>query len=190
MYNYNHAQTHGWHWVSLPLSHLICVIMKGTGPKCARIVVWLPSVHLRNNAWHAGRRFEIVFSEMKLSRTSALSRTMRSNLTLQITPCILYISNIEQALSWNVRKRNISVLLLYTVIQIAINVAICANFNQICRWQPTQILMVSCQKGPNRHDYAWQIGPFWQDTLDDIQLYVPKITKSQDTWQLFQIDSF
>ena len=26
--------------------------------------------------------------------------------------------------------------------------------------------MVSCQKGPNRHAYAWQIGPFWQDTLD------------------------
>ena len=28
------------------------------------------------------------------------------------------------------------------------------------------ILMVSCQKGPTRHAYAWQIGPFWQDTLD------------------------
>ena len=25
--------------------------------------------------------------------------------------------------------------------------------------------MVSCQKGPTRHVYAWQIGPFWQDTL-------------------------
>ena len=25
------------------------------------------------------------------------------------------------------------------------------------------ILMVSCQKG---HAYTWQIGPFWQDTLD------------------------
>ena len=28
------------------------------------------------------------------------------------------------------------------------------------------ILMVSCQKGPTRHAYACQIGPFWQDTLD------------------------
>ena len=28
------------------------------------------------------------------------------------------------------------------------------------------ITMVSCQKGPNRHAYAWQIGPFWQDSLD------------------------
>ena len=28
------------------------------------------------------------------------------------------------------------------------------------------ISMVSCQKGPIRHAYAWQIGPFWQDTLD------------------------
>ena len=26
--------------------------------------------------------------------------------------------------------------------------------------------MVSCQKGPTRHAYALQIGPFWQDTLD------------------------
>ena len=25
---------------------------------------------------------------------------------------------------------------------------------------------VSCQKGPTRHAYAWQIGPFWQGTLD------------------------
>ena len=25
---------------------------------------------------------------------------------------------------------------------------------------------VSCQKGPTRHTDAWQIGPFWQDTLD------------------------
>ena len=25
--------------------------------------------------------------------------------------------------------------------------------------------MVSCQKGPTRHAYTWQIGPFWQDTL-------------------------
>ena len=30
----------------------------------------------------------------------------------------------------------------------------------------TNISMVSCQKGPTRHAYAWQIGPFWQNTLD------------------------
>ena len=27
---------------------------------------------------------------------------------------------------------------------------------------------VSCKKGPTRHAYAWQIGPFWQDTLEYI----------------------
>ena len=27
------------------------------------------------------------------------------------------------------------------------------------------VSMVSCQKGPTRHAYAWQIGSFWQDTL-------------------------
>ena len=26
--------------------------------------------------------------------------------------------------------------------------------------------LVSCQKGPTCHAYAWQIGPFWQDTLE------------------------
>ena len=31
------------------------------------------------------------------------------------------------------------------------------------------ISMVSCQKGPTRHAYAWQIGPFWQDTLIHLQ---------------------
>ena len=28
------------------------------------------------------------------------------------------------------------------------------------------LTMVSCQKGPTHHAYAWRIGPFWQDTLD------------------------
>ena len=31
---------------------------------------------------------------------------------------------------------------------------------------PEHISMASCQKGPNRHAYTWQIGLFWQDTLD------------------------
>ena len=29
---------------------------------------------------------------------------------------------------------------------------------------------VSFQKGPTRHAYAWQIGPFWQDALDYCQI--------------------
>ena len=41
------------------------------------------------------------------------------------------------------------------------------------------ILMVSCQKGPNRHAYAWQIGPFWQDTLD-----MCRIDSGEDEYQL------
>ena len=28
------------------------------------------------------------------------------------------------------------------------------------------ISMVTCQKGPTRHAYAWQIEPFWRDTFD------------------------
>ena len=30
----------------------------------------------------------------------------------------------------------------------------------------TRISRVSCQKGPTHHAYAWQLGPFWQDTID------------------------
>ena len=33
------------------------------------------------------------------------------------------------------------------------------------------ISRVFCQKGPTRHAYAWQIGPFWQDTLNMMLVY-------------------
>ena len=36
----------------------------------------------------------------------------------------------------------------------------------IAKMSNCYILIVSCQKGPTRHTYAWQIEPFWQDTLD------------------------
>ena len=39
--------------------------------------------------------------------------------------------------------------------------------------------MVSCQNGPTRHAYAWQIGPFWQDTLD-VSTYPQCYRKSHD----------
>ena len=35
--------------------------------------------------------------------------------------------------------------------------------------------MVSCQKGPTRHAYAWQIEPFWQDTLDISCAYIQHV---------------
>ena len=38
------------------------------------------------------------------------------------------------------------------------------------------ISMVSCRKGPTRPAYAWQIGPFWQDTLDLSLRWVWKLT--------------
>ena len=40
------------------------------------------------------------------------------------------------------------------------------------------ISMVSCQKGPTRHAYAWQIGPFWQDTL-----YMMRVLWCHGTYQ-------
>ena len=43
--------------------------------------------------------------------------------------------------------------------------------NEHMCWIEYNISRVSCQKGPTRHAYArhayaWQIGSFWQDTLD------------------------
>ena len=53
-------------------------------------------------------------------------------------------------------------------------------------WEPSQcedvilaISRVSCEKGPTRHAYAWQIGPFWQDTLD-IRIPMIKIQQYHD----------
>ena len=40
----------------------------------------------------------------------------------------------------------------------------CSPSNSHCVTCP--ISMVSCQKGPTRHAYAWRVGPFWQDTID------------------------
>ena len=42
----------------------------------------------------------------------------------------------------------------------------CWQFRIISYIQEKHISMVSCQKGLICHAYAWQIGPFWQDTLD------------------------
>ena len=38
--------------------------------------------------------------------------------------------------------------------------------NNVYTGVTNHISRVSYQKGPTRHAYAWQIGPFWQDTLD------------------------
>ena len=42
--------------------------------------------------------------------------------------------------------------------------------------------MVSCQKGPTRHAYAWQVGPFWQDIIWYICLVL-------SPWQCFMCDT-
>ena len=47
--------------------------------------------------------------------------------------------------------------------------------------------MVSCQKGPTRHAYAWQIGPFCQDTLD-VRVPVICLSTSPSTWLLHEYE--
>ena len=64
-----------------------------------------------------------------------------------------------------------------------------SSLNHILRGGPAlrglvikqHISMVSCQKGPTRHAYAWQIGPFWQDNLD-ITIYLKMATPEAYRW--------
>ena len=53
-----------------------------------------------------------------------------------------------------------------------------------CRYKTTQHRksMVSCQKGPTRHAYAWQIGSFWQDTLE-ISMRTPPLWLRQNIYK-------
>ena len=43
---------------------------------------------------------------------------------------------------------------------------------------------VSRQKGPTRHAYAWQIGPFWQDTLK-VYYHIQQLFKLYTLYALF-----
>ena len=55
--------------------------------------------------------------------------------------------------------------------------------------------MVSCQKGPTRHAYAWQIGPFWQDTIEILSMHfgIREMGLVEALWftsQCFQTESY
>ena len=56
----------------------------------------------------------------------------------------------------------IMIMVLYVTMDLMIMVVQLGNASDLS----ILISMVSCQKGPTRHAYAWHIGPFWQDTLD------------------------
>ena len=49
-------------------------------------------------------------------------------------------------------------------------------------WPSNMKPMVSCQKGPTRHAYAWQIGPFWQDTLEMFLYHLAKQCSAARHW--------
>ena len=43
--------------------------------------------------------------------------------------------------------------------------------------------MVSCQKGPTRHTYAWQIGPFWQDIPSMYAYWTNVVSGESRVWK-------
>ena len=51
------------------------------------------------------------------------------------------------------------------------------------------ISRVSCQKGPTCHAYAWQIGPFWQDTLDINSLWSIDAIQHQRLYHHWHVDA-
>ena len=81
--------------------------------------------------------------------------------------CDIFYKPTHIRMCTNINRKYISVH--KTVILIRMTSFFCATFSM---WKSVTIMlciiisMVSCQKGPARHAYAWQIGPFWQDTLD------------------------
>ena len=46
--------------------------------------------------------------------------------------------------------------------------------------------MVSCQKGPTRYAYAWQIEPFWQDTRDNWMEYKDTLNPQNSNYSSLQ----
>ena len=52
----------------------------------------------------------------------------------------------------------------------------------------TQRWIVSCQKGPTRHAYSWQMGPYGR--IPSSQLYVQFSGCSQQGWLALQHDHF
>ena len=54
-------------------------------------------------------------------------------------------------------------------------------------WQHHSNSRVSCQKGPSHHGhaYAWQIGPFWQDTL-----HIDSMYHSYRRWQCTEHNNY
>ena len=47
-------------------------------------------------------------------------------------------------------------------------------------WVYLYMSRVSCQKGPTRHAYAWQLRPFWQDALDVYYKHVSCIRQTRN----------
>ena len=70
------------------------------------------------------------------------------------------LPNVSIAPSYipNIHRTDDSILCKITIITHVVE-----NLKIVCN--RTCKSMVSCQKGPTHQAYAWQIGPFWQDTL-------------------------
>ena len=85
----------------------------------------------------------------------------------------------SQILFWCIRNANykgLHQLLAFSASHVSVIVTQITGKSNVhwtaCSSQQQQnSLRVSCQKGPTRHAYAWQIGPFWQDNLEFRRLY-------------------
>ena len=70
---------------------------------------------------------------------------------------------------WSVDSWNIGICTITYIKHVMLNDVItfqCGGKFMNISFHFCEISRVYCQKGPTCHAYAWQIGPFWQDTLD------------------------
>ena len=126
---------------------------------------------------------------------SASSLSMAGELPHNLKAIQVFVSPEGDLLCSDVEKDLLLQYLLSVILLLMQKIA--CHYDSICTWyhlnalllcgrQPINcpmkyniyryISMVSCQKGPTRHAYAWQIGPFWQDTLDMLDTFICYMT--------------
>ena len=93
---------------------------------------------------------------------------------------------------WYIKHENSVIIALKHIA----NTQIVTNEFPNTTWPATAVwkhtLRVSCQKGSTCHAYAWQIGPFWQDTLNikTLGIVIPALPSPLTSNVLFLLKKF
>ena len=105
--------------------------------------------------------------------TIKITTTITTTITITITTVIMIITMIVLSIMLNYSNESRRLILPTKSNVSTLRPSAYAGMVKNSIFYLLLISMVSCQKGPTRHAYAWQMGPFWHDTLDMwITLYI------------------